>query len=189
MGAAAVSAWVPADRGGQPDRRGLAEGRDLCRADDKPASVRFPLAQRLRQLPEDLNLNLNLGALCIKCFCLPSLACAEFGFDSVVRGNRRDDIAPSRLVASLPKRFFDKDEYKHHSSAADMAKIWARERRKREHVADKLTSVAFGVRSDFPCCGLGLVGSVSSPFVCGCSVVQKCVAVTMEFVFFFLKPC
>ena len=99
-----------------------------------------------------------------KCFCLPSLVCPSLNLNLSVRGNRRDDIAPSRLVASLPKRFFDKDEYKHHSSAADMAKIWARERRKREHVADKLTSVAFGVRSDLLRFDLGWFGSVSSPF-------------------------
>ena len=63
-----------------------------------------------------------------KCFCLPPLVCPSLNLNLSVRGDRRDDIAPSRLVASLPKRFFDKDEYKHHSSAADMAKIWARER-------------------------------------------------------------
>jgi Ca2+-binding EF-hand superfamily protein len=36
------------------------------------------------------------------------------------------------------------DGHKRHSSADGMAKVWARERRKQEHVADKLTTVAFG---------------------------------------------
>ena len=34
--------------------------------------------------------------------------------------------------------------HQRHASAADMDKIWAREKRKTEHVADKLTNVAFG---------------------------------------------
>lgn len=34
--------------------------------------------------------------------------------------------------------------HRRHASAADMDKIWARERRKTEHVADRLTNVAFG---------------------------------------------
>ena len=34
--------------------------------------------------------------------------------------------------------------HQRHASAAGMDKIWARERRKTEHIADKLTNVAFG---------------------------------------------
>lgn len=56
----------------------------------------------------------------------------------------RRDVSTS--AAALPTRFFTEGMggFQRHNSASEMDKVWARQRRKKAHVAEKLTSVAFG---------------------------------------------
>ena len=54
----------------------------------------------------------------------------------------------STVAAALPTRFFTEGlkagGFQRHNSASEMDKVWERQRRKKAHAVEKLTSVAFG---------------------------------------------